>query len=324
MSRISPGTLLLGVASIAFGLLAAYVVRQNMRQAQPTAEQPEVKITVVPMSGSDLKAGRKITLGDVALQRLTPEQMKRKGVAGVFMSNPQQIIGRVLRQDLSQGSAFDSTMFYPEGVGPSVVERLQPGLRAVTLSVENDGAVAGFARPGAWVDVYFRNDNQQEAEREKLPETTITLLENVEILALDRETFEGAQSSEQRGRTQPVSVTLAVAPQEAVMLQVVQERGTLSLGLRHPEEKTRQVSHSKPQTLGQLFNFPEPDTYRMEVYRGNRLSEIEFERTKPQLSPQHDLYVRTREQRSRRFNDARSPAEPEDPRRPSYRMTKGD
>ena len=106
----------------------------------------------------DLEPGQKLVLNDVALMRYTPDQSAKSTYSKApFMSNSTQILGRTLKMGLRKGEAFLPEFLYPEGLGPGISDRLQAGYRAVTVPIENIGAVQGFARPGTWVDVLFRS-----------------------------------------------------------------------------------------------------------------------------------------------------------------------
>ncbi len=281
MSRISPGTLLLAMVAIAAGLLGAYIVKQNLERqevVEVAPEAPEVQTLVVPVSSTSLTAGREISLGDIAIYRLTRAQMVEQGIEGPFMNNTQQIIGRVLRADLPAGKVFDTDVFYPEGMGPGVAELLEPGMRAITVPVEMDSAVAGFATPGTWVDVLFRSQatSNRGAESEPLPEVAVTLLERVKVLAVDDNTIEGRRSAANRGATQSARVTLEVVPDDATTLRVVDGRGTLALALRHPDDEIS-FSSQNPLSLTEVLNIPTPQKHRMEIFRGKRVSRVDFE-----------------------------------------------
>lgn len=282
MSRISPGTLLLAVVAIAAGLLGAYIVKQNLEKQEEVAEveqeAPQPRMVVVPMSSTALKAGREITLGDIAIYRLSPEQFKEQGIEGPFMNNTEQIIGRVLRGDLPAGQVFGTNDFYPEGMGPGVVDLLEPGKRAITVPVEMDSAVAGFATPGTWVDVLFRSTASQasNSENDALPEVAVTLLERVKVLAVNDNTFEGRRSAGQASSQGGTRVTLEVNPDDATALRVVDGRGTLALALRHPDDDLS-FSRQNPLSLTELLNIPPPQKHQMEVFRGKRVSRVDFE-----------------------------------------------
>lgn len=232
MGRVSPGTMTVAIVAILIGLGGAYVVRQQMHQPElPPMPVPKPQNVIVPVALTDLEAGRTVTINDIAVRSFAPDQFADSNFAGLaFMRDSQQIVGRTLRVALERGKAFLPEEMYPEGMGPDLAERLQAGFRAVTVPIENIGAVQGFARPGSFVDVLFRVDENANEER---PEVTLTLLERVEVLAIDTYTQPGQQVTlDTEG-----SVTLAVRPHQAKILKVVEGRGSLSLTLRNPEDQ---------------------------------------------------------------------------------------
>jgi Flp pilus assembly protein CpaB len=155
------------------------------------------------------------------------------------MRNAGQILGRTLKMGLRKGEAFFPEFLYAEGYGPGISDRLQAGYRAVTVPIQNVGAVQGFARPGTWVDVIFRSE-----EAQKRPEMTLTLLERVEVLAIEASLLPNRQVNLDSSGT----VTLAVTPHQAKMLKVVEGRGELSLALRHADDTLDMA----PYDIGQL------------------------------------------------------------------------
>lgn len=278
MSQFSPGTILLGFLAVIFGSLGAYVVKNKLAEIPEVVveeEQPAApKTLIVPMASRDLKAGRKITLTDVSIYRLTPEQMAARELPAAYMSNTEQIIGQVVARDVKMGEGFDTSMFYPEGTGPSVAELLEPGKRAMTVPVQMDNAVSGFAAPGNWVDVYFTNPASDDPIHE---EVTLLLLERVKILAVDEQTYEGARATTDKrlGQRSTAAVTLSVSPEQAASLRVVNNRGTLSLALRHPDDE-QFVAAAGPETLHQLLNVQPMPRQQMTIYRGNVSQTVDF------------------------------------------------
>jgi pilus assembly protein CpaB len=264
MSRISPGTIIVGIFAILFGLVGAYAVRQYLTQElEVAAEEPAPpQVFRIPVASVDLKPGRPLNVSDVAILRLTREQLIEQNLPENYMTNPRQIFNRILRGPLKQGEAFLTTQFYPIGMGPNVAERLKPGYRAMTIPVTNPLTVAGFATPGSLVDVLFRTFPNSRSE---LQETTVTLLENVEVLALGLNQVPGTNTA---GRSQN-TVTLAVTPHQANALKVVEKRGELSLVLRAPDDVVMNAA-AEPQTLRTLLGLNKP-TFSTEVYRGGRL-----------------------------------------------------
>ena len=159
MSRIDSGTILVAFFAILFGLIGAFLLRKSLRSKNVAQPAPKVrsgptKVTV-PLASRDLKSGTQITLDDVALFRLTRQEMKDHGIKRVFMANPDQIIGKTMAVDLPRGSTFDTKDFYAPGTGPGIADKLKPGQRAVTIDVTATSALLGFAGAGQNVDVLF-------------------------------------------------------------------------------------------------------------------------------------------------------------------------
>ena len=189
MARINTGTMTVGIFAVLLALVGAYAVRASLVREEPPA-RPAPKSVSVPLAAYDLPAGRKITLGDMVLVPMTQEDIvRRKLPLETLMIDSQQVIGRILRSPLKTGEAFLTTNFYLEGVGPDVATKLKPGMRAMTIPIDDLSAVGGSAVVGSNVDVLFRTTARAADEKKKevaIPQTTVTLIEGAEVLAIGR------------------------------------------------------------------------------------------------------------------------------------------
>jgi pilus assembly protein CpaB len=231
MARISSGTMTVVIFAILVGLAGAFVVRQEIAKSKmPDLGPPPVRPQpiLVPVAAMPLEPGQTLALNDIALLPFSPDEFaKSKYAKMTFMSNTTQILGRTLKMGLQKDEVFLPEFLYPEGLGPGISDRIQAGYRAVTVPIKNVGAVQGFARPGTWVDVIFRS-----LEKGRRPEKTFTLLERVEVLAINESLMANRQVDVQGEAT----VTLAVTPHQVRYLKAVEGRGELSLSLRHADD----------------------------------------------------------------------------------------
>lgn len=262
MSRVSPGTLIVSIFALLFGLAGAFAVREYLR---PAPVEPDVVVEVpslVPLASIDLTPGRPLTISDIMLVSMTSEQLRGRDLPSEYMTNPQQIVGRILREGMKKGEAFGTTRFYPEGMGPPLSDRLRPGLRAVTIALEDSGT--GLTTPGSYVDVLFRANSNDGR-----PETTVTLISGIEVLALDGNSVPGTRI------VNAESATLAVSSSDAQALKIAEGNGIFSLSLRNPDDE-QLASSSGSSTLNELLNIPPTEHFDSEIYRRGRRQMITF------------------------------------------------
>lgn len=290
MARISPGTMTALVFAILLGLGGAFAVRQYLHKPAPqVAEEAAPQMVSVPVAATEIESGRPVTMNDIVVKRMTPEQFQKSEYAGkAFMNSSGQISGRVLKTPMAKGEVFAPSMFYPDGMAPGIAASLKPGYRGVTVPIQNIGAVAGFARPGSYVDVIFRANAV-----DGYPETTMTLIEGTVILAVDDKVVEGYHGAA------PGNVTLAMTPTQAKALKVVEGRGDLSLTLRNPLEAegdfvttpisapttptaARREAFTDKVTLNQLLGRKYViEKRQLDIYSGGTKNTVEFTEAVP-------------------------------------------
>jgi pilus assembly protein CpaB len=131
------------------------------------------------------------------------------------------------------------------------------GKRAFTIQTPNIATgVAGFILPGNKVDVLLTVDDLGAIVPAGVPAigggssnaSTTTLLQNVEILAVDQKT--AAPIENKMDAKELRSVTLLVTPQQANELGLAQNKGKLHLALRNLDDS--QDAYTRPTTLADL------------------------------------------------------------------------
>lgn len=246
MARISTGTMTVGIFAVLFGLVGAYALRAALVGEAPPPPAPP-RTVVVPLAAHDLPAGRMVQQGDMVLLNMTQADMEaRKFDLTKTMLAPEQIVGRLLEEGVKQGQPFVTTNMFLEGTGPKLSDKLKPGMRAITIPIDNLAAVGGRTVEGSFVDVLFKSKSKPAdlvAGKPEIPETTVTLLENVEVLTVARSnpasngpqdgTLDVRQiNGRSSGPTGIVSVTIAVTPDQANVVKAVLGQGDMSLALR--------------------------------------------------------------------------------------------
>ena len=109
---------------------------------------------------------------------------------------------------------------------------IKEGERALTLSVSKTSNIAGLLQPGDHIDILGTFRPELDYTGRKGEDTTITLLQNVVVLALGQVT---STRSGTGGRQRDTGLlTVLVTPEEAELLIHAQKLGALHNVLRNP------------------------------------------------------------------------------------------
>jgi pilus assembly protein CpaB len=164
-------------------------------------------------------------------------------VPAAAISDPNEVIGRGLILPVIQNEPILPMKLASKEAGAGLPPAITPGLRAVSVRVNEVIGVAGYVLPGTRVDVVATvspTDQKQDM-------TSKVILTNVQVLAagtkIERDT--------EKNKPMPVSVvTLLVDPDEAERLTLAASEGKIQLALRNPLDKgTTQTRGVRPAAL---------------------------------------------------------------------------
>src|SRR5271165_1208745 len=244
---MSVRSLLMIALALILGLSAAAGVNAFMQRV------PGPKSAVVPVP---VPVPVPIVVAVVDLPRgasITPEEVKIKEfprdlVPAGALSKLEDAVNRVIFVPLTKDEPVLESKLAPKGAGRGLSALIPPGMRGYTVKVPDVAqGVAGFILPGNRVDVLL-SLGEISGTSETGGGSTTTLLQNVEILAVDQKM--DAPSDNKVDTKDLRSVTLLVTPQQANRLDLGQNKGMLHLALRNREDN--KAAQTKPETLKDL------------------------------------------------------------------------
>lgn len=144
--------------------------------------------------------------------------------------DPQTLAGTVVRNAITAGQPITQGSLVKPGDRGFLAAALGPGMRAVTVPVSAQTAVAGFIFPGDRVDLVLTQQVSGGGDGEPL-KVSETILRNLRVLATDQRTNAVGEDGKQQVVTYS-NVTLEVTPKIAEKIAVAQTIGSLSLSLR--------------------------------------------------------------------------------------------
>ena len=271
--------LLIGFIALILGALVSLIVYRNLQAGATAKVLPGEEVVV---AADDLQVGTKIEDKDVRMVRFPSTDLP----AGVFHQK-KNVVGRGVILPIAQREFILSNKLAGENAGSGLPALIPPGMRAVSVRVNDTTSVSGFVQPGTRVDVLLTGNPQGSSE----PQTT-TVLENVAVIAtgtrLERNSAGEPQSA-------PV-VTLLLSPDDAQRLTLASSQGHIQLALRNPLDTKQEniaatganslYKYSTPASAAAARSKPRhvvvqpppstPTAYTVEVYKGDKKEEDKF------------------------------------------------
>jgi pilus assembly protein CpaB len=140
-------------------------------------------------------------------------------------SDPQAIIDRGLLAAVAENEPITESKLAAKEAGAGLPPSIPPGMRAMSVKVNEVVGVAGFVVAGTRVDVLVTLRRQDDS-------MTRTVASNIQVLTA------GTQYDREASRDgQPIPstvVTLMVTPQDAERITLAQAQGEVMLALRNP------------------------------------------------------------------------------------------
>lgn len=220
------------LVSVLLALFTSLFIYLWLKKEQTKAQKqiPKVKILV---------AARPIPAREIVEKDMIRyEEIPSSPIADKIAQKEEEVVGKVATSAIILGEALYKDKFIEKGAGAGLSFIVPLGKRAVTISVNNTTGVAGLLKPGDFVDVISTFDvPQTQVEGEQRPplSMSITLLQNVQILALDTTTEVSPPSpSSMAALPFPLYtlVTLAISPKDAERLTLLAEKSINRLALR--------------------------------------------------------------------------------------------
>ncbi len=262
--------LMIGTLALALGGMAALMVYQKLNRKPGVTMESGVDVIV---ANDDISVGAKILDHDVRIAKFPPGNLP----AGAY-SKLSQVLGRGVVVPIARGEFVLPSKLAQENAGSGLPSLIPPGMRAVSVRVNEVVSVAGFVAPGTRVDVLLTGTPSGGSE----PQTT-TVLQNVAVIAsghtLERNAAGEAQNT-------PV-ITLLVSPDDAQRLTLAQSEGHIQLSLRNPlDVRQDEVAATNARTLYKgvvapvvkapvrthtvKIATPPPSTLDVEIYQGDK------------------------------------------------------
>ena len=233
------------VIGVILGIIAGSIAYMSIKKERERIKRGW-EVGQILVAAQEIKAGTKLT-SDMLTVGTMPLKYIRDGM--LRPSNKGFIIGQPVSTDIHANDPIFDYDIEVVNVTEGLSKMIQKGGRAVSLSIFGSAAVANWVRPNDHVDIIgvFKDPNTRQ-------QVAMTLLEDVIVIATGQYTGENFKSATKdvRGQVSYSNITLYVLPQEAEILILAQNMGSLYLTLRNPEDLSSLTSKGRV-TLDTIF-----------------------------------------------------------------------
>lgn len=214
--------IVLALALTAGSVLAFATYNIVQQSPQGGASVPTSPVVV---AASDLAIGAELKPSDVKVVQWPSTSMPAGAIA-----TAEEIVGRGLVMPVIENEPILPMKLASKEAGSGLPPVIPPGLRAMSVRVNEVIGVAGYVLPGTHVDVIATvNPSDKTSDM-----TSKVILTDVQVLAAGTKLEQDGEGS----KPMAVSVvTLLVNPDEAERLTLASGEGKIQLALRNPLDK---------------------------------------------------------------------------------------
>jgi pilus assembly protein CpaB len=246
--------------AVSLGLVAGLIAWSAVKKREADVRKGWNLVPVV-VAAVDLSEGTVVTM-EMVSQRSIPEQFVTSSV--VKPDSASYIVNQKVLVPVQAGDPLLWSQFETTRAAERLSTKVMKKARAVTLETKGSSSVGGWVRPNDHVDLIgtFKDPTMGD-------QVAITLLQNVIVLATGRITGTTNINLVPENQRDYNHVTLLVIPEEAEVLTLAQELGTLTLSLRNEEDVDMGVERTSHTNVRTLF-----DGERMAAIQKRRVHSI--------------------------------------------------
>jgi pilus assembly protein CpaB len=228
-----------GAAVLGIVMLGLYMQRF---EDEASGGEPILVLTAV----QDIPLGVALTAEMVVARELPAAYLEDRHIT---VADQERVLGvRVVSGIRAGESILWTDLATTTDTSRDLSSLVRNGMRAITIQADQSATFGGLVRPGDRVDVLMTLTRPSSGPTISLDEdrVTIALLQNLLVLAAGQDTGAVQRSATTRPPTQMNDVTMSTTVEQAQLLAFAQQRGRLTLLLRHPDDIT--VIEGLPET----------------------------------------------------------------------------
>ena len=219
--------LCLGLAG--FGTVT-WIETRPVAVARQEAEAPPPPVMVPVLTAAHaIHAGSLLKPDDLANADLPAQE------AAAFLRNTPEnrsaLFGAMVRHTLAQGDPVSDGAIVRQGDHGFLSAVLDPGMRAVTIGLDQIGSDASLIWPGDHIDLILVRETAVPGRSSAHSVSSETVLTDIRVIAVDQQLMQGA-APDDHTQANSKTMTLEVSTEDAKRLAIALKLGKLSVSVR--------------------------------------------------------------------------------------------
>lgn len=238
--------LLMLLLSLALGGGGVYYSRQYIEEQvayyKGQLDKTETMVKVV-VPNRAMQRGEILLSSDLSVRDIPEKYADSNSVTG---NNYEVAIGQRIDFDIDEGRPL-LWAHLEGGLTPTFSGKVEDGLRAMTVRVDEINSISGFLQPGDKVDLFLSagsGDDQQ----------IFPLIQRLNVIATGVQTL--VDKSASNNKRSFSTITVHVSPEDGQRITLAQQVGRLTAMLRNPDDEA--PMDDEPMTVAHLLRLPEP------------------------------------------------------------------
>ena len=267
LNKLNSNWILVSVALI-FGGFSAWTINNHLTdQANEIENRSRLPIISRVVASKNLTKGSILTLDNLAVREFNDPL---SGFSSVDPADVDILIGKVLIHDVQEGQLVLSDLV-AHRASDHLVAKLDSGMRAVTIPVDQINSMSGLLKPTDRIDLLVTFDHLGQR-------ITSPLLTAIEVIATGQDTSGIVTHKEDQPFYE--TVTLATTADQAVKLVAARQSGTITAVLSQPirPDSVQPGSNHLSGHLAKLLGLEPVQQENIQIIYGDRPeSQVQFQ-----------------------------------------------
>jgi pilus assembly protein CpaB len=210
---------------VSVAVIAAFAASFGVYRAIASIPERRVEIATkyAVVAAAEMPVGTLLTKDNVKLIAWPEKTPLERGFSDV-----NAVVNRGLVSPVVTNEPLTESKLAPIGAGAGLPPTITPGMRAMSVKVNEVIGVAGFVVPGTRVDVVTVISG--EGDKDTVSRVVVS---NVQVLSAGTR-YDQEEAKKDGKAIRSTVVTLMVSPVDAERVALAQAKGQLMLALRHP------------------------------------------------------------------------------------------